>query len=95
MCKDDFIEKHHLSKRIRTAFMRENLYLFDGRPAKKPDDLIFCNVRFDNSSRTYCYLADIDEYEEGDQVVVLAGEEKRETIVTIVSIQYLPAEKAP
>ena len=52
-------------------------------------------MTFDNSSRTYCYLADTDDYEVGDKDVVLAGKEQREAVVEIESIQYLTADKAP
>lgn len=47
------------------------------------------------SSRTYCYLADSDEFSEGDLVVVPAGPDNRETVVRIESIEYHPAEEAP
>ena len=95
LCRDDRIDSCHLSRLIYMAFDREDLLLFDGRSFRKPNELIFCSVRFDNSSRTYCYLADKDEYEAGDQVVVPAGEDDREAVVEIESIQYLLAEKAP
>ena len=95
LCRDERIERRHLSGRIRTALDIPGLFLFDKKQAKKPDELIFCDVTFDSSNRTYCYLADTDEYEAGDKVVVLAGKEQREAIVEVVSVRYITADKAP
>ena len=41
------------------------------------------------------YIADNDKFEEGDWVVVPAGQDNHEAIVRIESIEYHPAEEAP
>ena len=55
----------------------------------------FCNVEFEEGGRTYCYLADSDEYSVGDLVVVPAGRDNHEAVARIESIEYHPAEEAP
>lgn len=73
--------------------------LFDPEIYKKPkrrkSDLIFCNVEFEDYGRTYCYLADNDDYSVGDKVVVPAGPDDVESVVTIKSIEYRRPEDAP
>ena len=66
-----------------------------GKAKRRESDLIFCNVEFEDGGRTYCYLADNDDYVEGDLVVVPTGSENREAIVRIESIEYHPPEEAP
>ena len=73
--------------------------LFDervyGKVRRRASDLIFCNVTFNEGGRTYCYLADTDDYCEGDRVVVPAGPLNEESVVRIESIEYHPAKEAP
>ena len=73
--------------------------LFDPEIYKKPrrrkSDLIFCNVEFEDYGRTYCYLADSDDYSVGDKVVVPAGPDNVESVATIKSIEYRQPEDAP
>lgn len=73
--------------------------LFDervyGKAKRRQSDYIFCNVLFENGGHTYCYLADSDEFCEGDLVVVPAGPDNHEAVVMIESIEYHPAESAP
>ena len=73
--------------------------LFDPEIYKKPkrrkSDLIFCNVEFEDYGRTYCYLADSDDYSVGDKVVVPAGPDNVESVATIKSIEYRQSEDAP
>ena len=73
--------------------------LFESKLYKKgkrsPFDYIFCYVSFQAGGQQYCYLADKDEYEIGDFVIVPVGEEGQEKRVRIERIEYLPAEKAP
>ena len=66
-----------------------------GRAKRRHADYIFCNVEFGDGGRTYCYLADSDNYEEGDLVVVPAGPDNREAVVRIDSIEYHSEEDAP
>ena len=73
--------------------------LFDphvyGKAKRRQSDYIFCNVTFEEGGRTYYYIADNDIFEEGDWVVVPAGQDNHEAIVRIESIEYHPAEEAP
>lgn len=50
---------------------------------------------FEEGGRTYCYLADSDDYCEGDLVVAPAGPENREAVVRIESIEYYSEDEAP
>lgn len=73
--------------------------LFDkrayGKAKRRQSDYIFCNVVFEEGGRTYCYLADSDDYCEGDLVVAPAGPENREAVVRIESIEYYSEDEAP
>lgn len=73
--------------------------LFDERIYKKgkrrASDLVFCKVEFEDGGQTYTYLADTDEYEVNDLVVVPAGQDNRETVARIESIEYRKPEDAP
>lgn len=62
---------------------------------RRESDLIFCNVEFPDGYKTYCYLADTDDYAPGDFVVVPAGWDNYEAIVRIESIEYHSEEDAP
>ncbi len=70
----------------------EHLYLKEKR---RKSDLTFCNVKFDNSDRTYCYLSDYDGYSTGDLVVVPVGPDNQETLATITTVEFHTAEEAP
>ncbi len=52
-------------------------------------------MMFEEGGRTYCYLADNDDYCEGDLAVVPAGSDNHETIVRIESIEYHSGDEAP
>jgi hypothetical protein len=66
-----------------------------GKKLREKNDLIFCNVEFDGSGKTYCYLTDDDNIEAGDKVVVPVGYDNKETVVMVESIEYHKAEDAP
>ena len=65
------------------------------RGKRRESDLIFCKVEFEEGGQTYTYLADTDEYEIDDLVVVPAGPDNREAVVGIDSIEYRQPEDAP
>ncbi|MDE7360430.1 MAG: hypothetical protein K2N38_00675 [Oscillospiraceae bacterium] len=73
--------------------------LFDktiyGKAKRRKSDLIFCNVTFEDGGQTYSYIADSDDYCEGDLVVVPAGKDNHEAVVIIESIEYHQADDAP
>ena len=64
-------------------------------PKRRKSDLIFCRVKFEKQGPTYTYLADTDDYKGGDKIIVPVGEENRETVATIESIEYRQPEDAP
>lgn len=73
--------------------------IFSGRyyaePRRRKSDLIFCHVALGQWGSTYSYLAQTDDYAEGDWVVVPVGHKNRETLGRIESITYRQPEDAP
>ena len=65
------------------------------KPRRRKSDYIFCDVAFEEGSKTYCYIADDDIYEVDDMVLVPAGKDNHEAVVRIVSKNYYTAENAP
>lgn len=72
--------------------------LFDkkiySKAKRRESDLIFCKVTFEDGGQTYTYIADDDDYCEGDLVIVPVGQDNYEVIVKIESIEYRQAENA-
>ena len=68
---------------------------FYGKVKRRDSDRIFCSVVFEEGGRTYSYLADGDDYEEGDLVVVPAGRDNHESVARIESIEYYAEAEAP
>lgn len=66
-----------------------------GKAKHRQSDYIFCNVTFGRGGRTYCYLADSDDYCVGDLAVVTAGEDNHEVVVKINSIEYYSENEVP
>lgn len=62
---------------------------------KLVETLILCNVIFPTTDKEYCYLADTDEYEVGEFVVVPVGKGNHEAIGMIKSISYGQEKEAP
>ena len=62
---------------------------------RRASDLIFCKVEFDEYGQEYTYIADTDDYEVDDLVVVPAGRDNREAVVKIISIEFRQFEDAP
>ena len=65
-----------------------------GKPRRRKNDLIFCNVVFTDGGKEYCYLAD-EDYNVGDLVIVPAGSDNHDAVVRIESIEYHPENEAP
>lgn len=65
-----------------------------GKLRRRINDLIFCNVVFENGGKEYYYQAD-EDFDVGDLVIVPAGEDNHEAVVRIESVEYHPAEEAP
>lgn len=65
------------------------------RPRRRKFEYIFCNVIFEEGGRAYYYLADKNEYFEGDLVIVPVGENDSKSIGRIESVEYYSEESAP
>lgn len=70
----------------------KNLY---GMLKRRKSDYIYCDVAFNDYGRTYCYLADTDDYKVGDSVVVPAGRDNHESVVKIKAIKYYSTDNVP
>ena len=66
-----------------------------GKVLRREGEIIFCDVSFEEGGKTYCYIADTDEFCVGDLVVVPAGADNHKTVVTIEAINYYTEDKAP
>jgi hypothetical protein len=75
--------------------IRGDQIILTEKPQSDEPLFMFCKVSFSDWSQPYTYLGDDDSYREGDRVVVPAGKENRDTIVTIEEIEYLPERLAP
>lgn len=62
---------------------------------RRKNELIFYYVTFEEYGPEYCYLSDTDLYQPGDEVVVPAGKENRETIAVIERMEYHTKKEAP
>lgn len=68
------------------------LFITNKRPK---NDYIFCSVRFNQGDKSYYYLADDDNIEIGDFVMVPVGKDNHTVIVEVVNIEYFSEEEAP
>lgn len=66
-----------------------------GKVLRREGEMIFCDVIFEDGGKSYCYIADSDEFYVGDLVVVPAGELNRRAVGRIEGIRYLTEENAP
>ena len=66
-----------------------------GKVLRREGEMIFCDVIFEEGGKSYCYIADSDEFYVGDLVVVPAGELNRRAVGRIEGIRYLTEENAP
>lgn len=65
------------------------------RVKRRKDEYIFCSVKFKDNNKSYYYLADEDEYEVGDYVLVPLGYENNPTNGKIVKVEYYKEELTP
>ena len=66
-----------------------------GKRLRKKDELIFCNVVFEEQGKTYCYLTEDESLKPGDVVIVPVGADHVEQVAKIESVEYHVAEEAP
>lgn len=65
-----------------------------GKPRRRINDLIFCNVVFEDGGKKYCYQAD-EDYDVGDLLIVPAGVDNHDAVVRVESVEFHPAQEAP
>ena len=65
------------------------------KPKKQDGDLIYLTVVFAPEGPEYNYIADTDDYEVGDRVIVPVGADEQERVVTVTDVNYYQPEDAP
>lgn len=65
------------------------------KPQMQPGDLIYLTVEFEDGGQDYNYIADTDDYERGDRVIVPVGPDKQERVVTVTDVNYYQPDDAP
>lgn len=66
-----------------------------GKVLRREGERIFCDVIFEEGGKSYCYIADSEDFYVGDLVVVPAGAFNRRAVGRIEGIHYLTEENAP
>ena len=66
-----------------------------GKRPRKQGDLMFCNVRFGDGGKTYCYLSNDESISNGDLVVVPVGGENSERTAVVASIEFRSPDDSP
>jgi len=66
-----------------------------GKSKRRRGDYIFCSATFEKNGKDYYYLADGDDYEVGDFVLVSSGDDGHMAIVRIVKIEYFAEGNVP
>lgn len=86
-----------LYKKVIT--LREKGDLFDPKLYKKgkamSHEFIYCSVSFNNSSKTYYYIADNDDFSIGDLVDVPVGNDGQTVVGKIEDINFYTKTKVP
>ena len=62
---------------------------------RRKEEYIFCRVIFDEGYKSYYYIADDEEIEVGDFVLVPAGKDNHTAVVEVIDIEYFSKENAP
>lgn len=62
---------------------------------RRPSDLMYCSVEFNDGYNTYYYISDDDSIKVGDRVIVPSGANNREAVVEVVKVEYFHPENAP
>lgn len=66
-----------------------------GKVRRRKGELIFCAVSFEEGGQRYWYMADSDDYEEGDFVQIPAGEDNHLSFGRVELVKYCWPEQAP
>ncbi len=62
---------------------------------RRKQDYIYCSVEFDEGYKSYYYIADEDNIEVGDYVVVPVGKDNHHSVAEVVKIEYFAEENVP
>lgn len=62
---------------------------------RRKGEYIYCSVEFGGGWKSYYYIADEDDIEVGDHVVVPVGNEDKHSIAKVVKVEYFTGENAP
>lgn len=65
------------------------------RARRRPDQFIYCSVRFEHSHKTYYYLTEDDLIDVGDVVVVPVGKDFKLTLAMVEEIEYFEEDNVP
>jgi len=65
------------------------------KPQMQDGDLIYLTVVFDPDGPEYNYIADSDDYEIGDRIVVPVGADEQRRVVTVTDVNYYQSKDAP
>lgn len=66
-----------------------------GKIKRQENEYIYCSVEFEDGYKRYYYIADDDDIEVGDYVIVPAGRDNHYAIVEVVEIEYFSEENVP
>ena len=91
---DSFIE---MFRKVMTIKRKGDLFnpkLYK-RGSAFPGEYIYCSVSFNQSHKTYYYIADSDHWEIGDRVKVPVGSEGKTAVGKIVDIDYFTKSEVP
>lgn len=84
-----FIESLLSKSLLSFNFISSNNY---ERKFPKEGEIIYCSISFNDSYKTYYYISDFDDIQEGDRVIVPVGDNNREEIGVVKKLEfYIPA----
>lgn len=66
-----------------------------GKVKRRRDDIAFCSVEFEEDGKSYYYIADEDDLEIDDYVVVPAGKDNHIAIAKVTKIEYFDSTEVP
>lgn len=93
------LDGQSISTRFRKYLEIDDLFVFDGGPRKPVEvsdgEYIFVDVVFDDGDKTYCYISDVPDIAQGDEVLVPVGDDGRTVVAYVVDIDVETAEEAP
>jgi hypothetical protein len=65
------------------------------KPIRKPGEIIYCKVSFNDDVKSYYYQTEDESVEIGDRVFVTVGLDNHERIYVVKEIDYFEPNKVP